>query len=162
MPNWYDIHLEKKYLEVRIRKFRVPDSRVVSISPLWQPLCRGYKQIAHVLGNDCDIVFFFLNQQKSATGNSVMFMLPHGYCHKGLGCGKMIKLTLKIFNIFGDVYTRDGTISLCQRDASAHIVMSHKVQYTSFGSIPLPLLGHQITWSLQIPVNTLCALSNEP
>ena len=30
-----------------------------------------------------------------------------------------------MFNIFGDVYTRYGTISLCQRDASAQIVMSH-------------------------------------
>ena len=37
----------------------------------------------------------------------------------------MIKFTLKIFNIFGDVYTRNGTISFCQRDASAQIVMSH-------------------------------------
>ena len=34
-------------------------------------------------------------------------------------------LTLKIFNIFGDVYTRNGTISLCQRNASVHVVMSH-------------------------------------
>ena len=65
-----------------------------------------------------------------------MFMLFHWYCHKGLGCGKMIKFTLKIFNIFGDVYSRDETISLCQRDAGAQIVMSHKLQYTSFGSIP--------------------------
>ena len=69
--------------------------------------------------------------------NSVMFMLLHWYCHLGLGCGKMKKFTLKIFNIFGDVYTRDGTIPLCPRDAIAQIVMSHKVQYTSFGSIPL-------------------------
>ena len=37
----------------------------------------------------------------------------------------MIKFTLKIFNIFGDVYAHDSTISLCQRDASAQIVMSH-------------------------------------
>ena len=49
----------------------------------------------------------------------------------------MIKFTSKNFNMFGYVYTRDGIISLCQRDASAQIVMSHKVQYTSFGSIPL-------------------------
>ena len=48
----------------------------------------------------------------------------------------MIRFTLKIFNIFGDVYTRDGSITLCQRDASAQIVMSHKVQYTTFGYIP--------------------------
>ena len=64
-----------------------------------------------------------------------MFMLRHWYSHRGLGCGKMIKLTLIIFNIFGDFYTRDGTIWLCQRNESAQIVMSHKVQYTSFGSI---------------------------
>ena len=49
----------------------------------------------------------------------------------------MIQFTLIIFNIFGNVYTRDGTISLCQRDASARIVLNHKVQYTSFGSFPL-------------------------
>ena len=49
----------------------------------------------------------------------------HWYGHRGLGCGKMMKFTLKIFNIFGDVYTRDGAISLCQRDARAQIVVSH-------------------------------------
>ena len=54
-----------------------------------------------------------------------MFILLHWYCHRGFGSGKMITFTLKIFNIFGDVYTRDGTISLCQRDASAQIVVSH-------------------------------------
>ena len=63
--------------------------------------------------------------RKSATGNSVIFMLLHWYCHRCLGCGKMIKFTLKIVNIFGDVFTRDGTISLCQHDASAQIVVSH-------------------------------------
>ena len=30
-----------------------------------------------------------------------------------------------IFNIFGDVGTRDGTISFCLRDANAQIVVSH-------------------------------------
>ena len=54
-----------------------------------------------------------------------MFMLLHWFCHRCLGCGKMIKFTLKIFKVFGDVYTCDGTISLCQRHASAQIVVSH-------------------------------------
>ena len=44
-----------------------------------------------------------------------------------LSCGKIIKLTMKFFNIFGDVYTRDGTILLCLRDASAQIVVSHNI-----------------------------------
>ena len=37
----------------------------------------------------------------------------------------MIKSTLKNFNIFGAVYTGDGATSLCQRDASAQIILSH-------------------------------------
>ena len=65
-----------------------------------------------------------------------MFILLHWYCHRGFGCGKMITFTLKIFNIFGDVYTRDGTISFCQRDASAQIVVSHNYPTQVLGSIP--------------------------
>ena len=65
-----------------------------------------------------------------------MFILLHWYCHRGFGCGKMITFTLKIFNIFGDVYTRDGTISLGQRDASAQIVVSHNYPTHVLGSIP--------------------------
>ena len=65
-----------------------------------------------------------------------MFILLHWYCHRGFGCGKMITFTLKIFNIFGDVYTRDGTISLGQRDASAQIVVSHNYPTQVLGSIP--------------------------
>ena len=115
----------------------VPDSRCVPISPLWRPLYRGCKQIAHVLGNDCDIVFISLKStKKRAMGNFGMFILLHWYCHRGFGCGKMITFTLKIFNIFGDVYTRDGTISLCQRDASAQIVVSHNYRTQVLGSIP--------------------------
>ena len=68
-----------------------------------------------------------------------MFILLHWYCHRGFGCGKMIAFTLKIFNIFGDVYTRDGTISLCQRDASAQIAVSHNYRtqfWDPFRSLP--------------------------
>ena len=65
-----------------------------------------------------------------------MFILLHWYCHRGFGCGKMITFTLKIFNLFGDVYTRNGTISLCQRDASAQIVVSHNYPTQVLGSIP--------------------------
>ena len=79
---------------------------------------------------------FLWNQQKTCNGYSVMFILLHWYCHRGFGCGKMIIFTLKIFNIFGDVYTRDGTISLCQRDASAQIVVSHNYPTQVLGSIP--------------------------
>ena len=81
-------------------------------------------------------LYFFEINRKSATGNSVMFILLHWYCHRGFGCGKMITFTLKIFNIFGDVYTRDGTISLGQRDASAQIVVSHNYPTQVWGSIP--------------------------
>ena len=65
-----------------------------------------------------------------------MFILLHWYCHRGFGCGRMITFTLKIFNIFGDVYTRDGTISLGQRDASAQIVVNHNYPTQVLGSIP--------------------------
>ena len=64
-----------------------------------------------------------------------MFILPHWYCHGGFGYGKMVTFTLKMFNIFCDVYTRDGTISLCQRDASAQIVVSHNYRTQVLGSI---------------------------
>ena len=79
---------------------------------------------------------FFEMNRKPATGNPVMFILLHSYSHRGFVCGKMITFTLKIFNIFGDVYTRDGTISLCQRDASAQIVVSHNYRTQVLGSIP--------------------------
>ena len=49
---WKDIY------SIRIRKFTVPDSRGVSITPL----CR---QIAHVLGNDCDAVFISLKSTEN-------------------------------------------------------------------------------------------------
>ena len=65
-----------------------------------------------------------------------MFILLHWYCHRGFGCGKMITFTLKFFNIFGDVYTRDGTISLCQCDTSAQIVVSHNYRTQVLESIP--------------------------
>ena len=81
-------------------------------------------------------LYFFEINRKRATGNSVMFILLHWYCHRGFGCGKMITFTLKISNNFGDVYTRDGTTSLCQRDASAQIVVSHNYPTQVLGSIP--------------------------
>ena len=48
----------------------------------------------------------------------------------------MITSSLKNFDIFGDVYTRDGTISLCQRDASAQIIVSHNESTQVFGPVP--------------------------
>ena len=80
-------------------------------------------------------LYFYEINRKRATGNPVMFILLHWYCHRGFGSGKMITFTLKIFNSFGDVYTRDGTISLCQRDASAQIVVSHNYPTKVLGSI---------------------------
>ena len=80
--------------------------------------------------------YFFEINRKHAMGNSVMFILLHWYCHRGFGSGKMITFTSKIFNIFRDVYTHDGTISLCQRDASAQIVVSHNYRTQVLGSIP--------------------------
>ena len=81
-------------------------------------------------------VYFFELNRKRATGNSVMFILLHWYCHRGFGCGKMITFTLKIFNIFGDVYTHDGTISHCERNASAQIVVSHIYRAQVLGPLP--------------------------
>ena len=65
-----------------------------------------------------------------------MFILLHWYRDGGFGCGKMITYILKLFNIFSDVYTCDGTISVCQRDASAQIVMRHNYRTQDFESIP--------------------------
>ena len=56
---------QEKISPIRIRKFMVPDIRCVPISHLWRPLCRGCKQIAHVLGNDCDIVFISLKSTEN-------------------------------------------------------------------------------------------------
>ena len=59
---------------------------------------------------------FLWNQQKRATGNSVMFILLHWYCLGGFGCGKMVTFTLKIFNIFCDVvHTRRDHLTLSTR-----------------------------------------------
>ena len=117
------------------------------------------KQIADVRGNDCDISLnFFEINRKSATGNHVIFMLLHRYCHRGLGCGKMVTFTLKIFNIFGDVYTPDGTISLCQRDAGAQIVKSHN--YSTQVSDPFRPPSH---WSQNdMIVTDICQYSMYP
>ena len=125
-----------------ISKFVFENSRFQIAEAFQSLLCGGQSAAVVNKSRTCWATiaissYFFEIDRKSATGNSVMFMLLHWYCHMGLGCGKMIKFTSKIFNIFGDVYARDGTISFCQRDASAQIVMSHKVQYTSFGSILL-------------------------
>ena len=81
-------------------------------------------------------LYFFEISRKRTTGNSVIFILFHWYSHRGFGCGKMITFTLKILNIFGDVYTRDGTMSLCQCDASAQTVVSHNYRTHVLGSIP--------------------------
>ena len=67
---------QEKYIWIRIRKFMVPDIRCVPISHLWRPLCRGCKQIAHVLGNDCDIVFISLK----STENVQRVTLSCSYC----------------------------------------------------------------------------------
>ena len=91
-------------------------------------------------------LYFFEINGKCATGNSVMFMLLHWYCYRGFGCGKMITFALKIFNIFCDVYTRDGTISLGQHDASAQVMMSHNqstLVWDPFWSPP-PLSSHDM------------------
>ena len=77
--------------------------------------------------------YFFEINRKRATRNSAMFLLIHWYCHRGFDCGKMITFT---FKIFGDVYTRDGNISLCQCDASAQIVVSYNWLTQVLGSIP--------------------------
>ena len=125
MPVWYAIHLGEKP-----SKFAFENSRFQIAEAFQSLLCDG--RSAAIVNKSrtywATIVIsslFLWNQQKTTMGNFVMFMLLHWYCHRGFGCGKMITFTLKIFNIFGDVYTHDGTISLCQRDAIAHVVMSY-------------------------------------
>ena len=61
-------------------------------------------------------LYFFEINRKRATGNSVMFILLHRYCLGGFGCGKMVKFTSKIFNIFCDVvHTRRDHLTLSTR-----------------------------------------------
>ena len=120
--------------------FRIPSW--VTFGHFYASFWKCLSGMTYILGKKATIAIstlFIWNQQKKWTGNSVIFMLLHWYCHRGLSCGKIIKFTFKIFNIFGDVYTRDGTISLCQHDESTQIAMSHEVQYTGFVSIPLTL-----------------------
>ena len=105
---------------------------------------------------------FFEINRICATGDFVVLMLFYWYCHRGYGCGKIITLTLKIFNILGDLYTRDGTshfVNVMQVHRSLWVITTvpkfwiHSVR---------PLLGHQMTWSSKISVNASCALSNKP
>ena len=121
-------------------KFVFENSRFQIIDAFQSLLCDG--RSAAVLNKACTcwatIVissYLFEINRKRATSNSVMFNLLHWYCHRGFGCGKMITFTLKIFKIFGDVYTRDGAISLCKCDASTQIVMSHNYRTQVLGSI---------------------------
>ena len=130
MPVWYAIYLKKIYLN---SYSNIHGSRSL--------LCDG--RSAAVVTNFARAgqrlwyrFYCFEINRKRATGNSVIFILLHSYCRRGFGCGKMKTFTLKIFNIFGDVYTRDGTISLCQRDVSAEIVVSHNYRTHILGSIP--------------------------
>ena len=63
--------------------------------------------------------YFFEINRKRATGNFMMFMLLHWYCHRGFGCGKIITFNLKI-STFSVTYTHTmGPSHFCQRDASA-------------------------------------------
>ena len=92
---------------------------------MWRSFCRCCKQIAHVPGNDCDIVFISLK----STENMQQVTLSCSCCFSDTVTEVLVALKwshlFDNFQHFGDVYTRDGSISLCQRDVSAHAVMSH-------------------------------------
>ena len=81
------------------------------------------------------ILYFFVINRKRAAGNSVMFMLFHWYCHRCFGCGKKIPFTLKIFNIFSDVYTWRECLTLSMWCKCTGGYESYP-EYTSFASIP--------------------------
>ena len=135
MPVWYAIHLAKKYLVFENSRFQ--------IAYAFQSLCDGRSAAVVNKSRTCwaTIVisfYFFEINRKSATGNSIMFTLLHWLCHRGLGCGKMMKFTSKIFNIFGDVYKRDGTISLCQRDSIAQMSHNYSTRVSDPFRSPLP------------------------
>ena len=119
---WYAMHLGKN-----ISKFVFENSRFQRVDAFQSLLCAG-QRLWYCL-------YFFEINRKRTTGNFVIFILLHWYCHRGFGCGKMITFTLKIFNIFEGVYTRDWAISLCQRDASTQVVMSHNYSTQVFGFI---------------------------
>ena len=136
MPVWYAYILGKN-----ISKFVFENPWFQKADAFQSLLCDGRSAAVVNKSRACwativiSFYFFEINRTRT-TGNSVMFILLHWYCHRGLGWGKMITFTLNIFNIFCDVYTRDGTISLCQRDASAQIVVSHNYRTQVLGSIP--------------------------
>ena len=107
------------------------------------------------------LCFFEINR-KRASGNSVMFMLLHWYCHRCFGCGKMITFTLE-FSTFSLTFTHATGPSHFVNAMQLHrwlwvLTTVHKF-WIHFGH---PFLGHQMTWSSQISVNTSCALSNDP
>ena len=115
---------------------------------IWRNMSR-LKTICWYSAGKCDIVFIFYINRERARGNSVMLRLFHWYYHRAFGYGKMMTFTLKIFNIYGDVYTRYGAILLCQRDASAQVVMSHNHSTQVLDPFCSPPPWSPKTWSSQ-------------
>ena len=124
-------HVKISFSEGSISKFLFENSGFQIAEAFQSLLCDGRSAaVAHKRARAEQRLwyrlYFFEINRKCAMGNSVMFMLLQWYCHKGFGCSKMITFAFKMFKIFGDVYTRDGTIPLCQWcNASAQVVMSH-------------------------------------
>ena len=108
-------------------------------------------------------IYFFEINRKRATGNSVMSMLLHWYCHIGFGCGnEMNTFTLKI-STFLMTFTHATGPSHFVKAMQGHrsLWVINTVHKFGIHSVQ-PLLGHRMTWSSQIYVNTSWALSNEP
>ena len=66
----------------------------------FQSLCGGHS--VAVLNDGQRLwyrIYFFEINRKRATGNYVMFILLHGYCHRGFGCGEMITIKFSTFSV---------------------------------------------------------------
>ena len=133
MPVWYVTHLKKKNLYICIRKFMVRNSRCVPISPLRRPLCRGCKQIAHVLGKDCDIVFISLKLTENV--QRVTLLCSYWFTDTVTDVLVVVKWyhLLWKFSTFSVSFTHETGSS---HFVNAQIVVSHNYRTQVLGSTP--------------------------
>ena len=160
MSVWYDIHLGKN-----ISKFVFENSRFQIAEAFQSLFCDGRSAAVVNKSRTCGQrlryrLYFFEINRKSATGNSAMFMLLHWYCHRGLGCAKMMKFTLKIFNISLTFAHATGPSQFVNAMQVHRLLWVKKYRTQVSDPFRSPLIGHQMTWSSQISVNTSCALSD--
>ena len=118
------------HILVKISKFVFENSRFQIVEAFQSLFCDGDSVVA--VNKPCSywatIIIsysFHWYQQKVCNGLLCHAHVASLIVSQRFGFGKMIKFTLKMSNIFYDVFTSHGKISLCHRDGSAQIVMSH-------------------------------------